>query len=196
MLVTIDEVATGALVNAIAVAGRRLSVAFTFMRRQRGHDLTIARWFGTYELISQVPDLPDLDDAARERLAAVLGGEEFQAGLQELLAVRLTDAPDADADRARDVLGLTLTGTDPAVAQAVTDYYDNEIGALVARLEADDAPLLAQIRFDAFATRIVSILNAIERHTAALTARPDQRTETDLRMIRQVLKFAMTCSMT
>jgi hypothetical protein len=60
---------------------------------------------------------------------------------------------------------------------ALAGYYDDQIGALVARLEADDPALLAQIRGDAFATRMINILNAIERHTAALTARPDRRTE-------------------
>ena len=180
MLVNIDEVATGVLVNAIAVAGRRLSAAFGYMpRRRREHDLTVARWFGTYELTSQLPDLPNLTAAAEERLAAILGSDEFQAALQELLAARLTDAPDTDATRAREVLGLTLIATDPEIVQALTNYYDDEICALVARLEADDPPLLTQIRADAFATRMVSILNAIERHTAALSARPSQRTESD-----------------
>jgi hypothetical protein len=47
----------------------------------------------------------------------------------------------------------------------------------VARLEADDPPLLAQIRSEAFSTRLINILNAIERHTAALSARPGRRTE-------------------
>lgn len=180
MLVNIDEVATGALVNAIAVAGRRLSGAFGSMpRRRREHDLTVARWFGTYELTSHPPNLHNLAAAADEGLAAILGGDEFQAALQELLAARLTDAPDTDAARAREVLSLTLIMTEPDLAMALTSYYDDEICALVARLEADDPPLLAQIRADAFATRMISILNAIERHTAALSARPSQRAESD-----------------
>lgn len=139
MLVNIDEVATGALVNAIAVAGRRLSGAFGSMpRRRREHDLTVARWFGTYELTRYPPDLHNLAAAADEGLAATLGGDEFQAALQELLAARLTDAPDTDAARAREVLGLTLITTESDIVQALTSYYDDEICALVARLEADD----------------------------------------------------------
>jgi hypothetical protein len=94
-----------------------------------------------------------------------VSGDEFQAALQELLAARLTDAPDNDAVRAREVLGLTLTATEPEITQALINYYDDEICALVAGLEADDPPLLTQIRADAFATRMVSILNAIP-HTS------------------------------
>ncbi len=179
MLINIDEVATGVLVNAIAVAGRRLSAAIGSLPRHREHDLMVARWFGTYELTTQLPDLPNLGAAAEERLKAALSSDEMQAALQELLAARLTDAPETDATRAREVLGHTLVAAGPEIAQALTDYYDDEICALVARLEAADPPLLAQIRTDAFAARMVSILNAIERHTAALTSRPSQRAEKD-----------------
>jgi hypothetical protein len=49
MLINIDEVVTGALVNAIALAGRRISVAVDGLRgRRRVSDLTAARWFETY----------------------------------------------------------------------------------------------------------------------------------------------------
>jgi hypothetical protein len=171
VLINIDEIVTGALVNAISAAGRRLSVALgSLPRRRRSHDVTVARWFGTYELTREPP-------AIAEDLADTLRGDEVQAALQELLAARLTDAPEADAIRAREVLRLTL-GASPEAA-TLADYYDDEICALVARLEADDAPMLAQIRAEAFATRMISILNAIERHTAALKARPGRRTEAD-----------------
>ena len=48
---------------------------------------------------------------------------------------------------------------------------------LVARLEGEEPPLLEQIRSEAFSTYMITILNAIERHTAALTTKPSQRTE-------------------
>ena len=173
-MINIDEVATGALVNAIAVAGRRLSVALSSLpRRRREHDLTVARWFETYQLTGKMPDLVDLSPALRHQLA----GDEVQAALQELLAARLTDASEADATRARDLLHQAIATAAPASAEPLADYYDDQICALAARLQADDPPLLAQIRAEAFSTRMIAILNAIERHSAALATRPDRRTE-------------------
>jgi hypothetical protein len=181
MLINIGDVVDGALVNAIALTGGRVSAAIQGYRgRRRAEDLSVARWFGTYRLTSEVPDLPELSPALTQRLADLLRGDEIQAALQELLAARLTGAPETDAASARQALSLTLTAAGPGTGlagDALAGYYDDQIGALVARLEADDPALLAQIRGDAFATRMINILNAIERHTAALTARPDRRTE-------------------
>ena len=181
MSINIGDVVDGALVNAIALTGGRVSAAIQGYRgRRRAEDLSVARWFGTYRLTSEVPDLPELSPALTLRLADLLRGDEIQAALQELLAARLTGAPEKDAASARQALSLTLTADGPGTGlagDALAGYYDDQIGALVARLEADDPALLAQIRGDAFATRMINILNAIERHTAALTARPDQRTE-------------------
>ncbi len=178
MLISPDEVITGSLVNAIALMGRRISVAVVGMRK--AEDLTIARWFETFRLTESVPDQPELSMASRDQLAAILKGDEIQAALQELLAARLTDAPETDASRARKVICLTLTIADPDAArfaEALATYYDDQICGLVARLEGKDPPLLAQIRSDAFSTRMINILHAIERHSAALTSRPDYRTE-------------------
>ena len=181
MLVNIGDVIDGALVNAIALAGRRISVAVGGLRgRRRADDVSAARWFETYSLTGRPLDLPGLSEDLAQQLAGVLDGDEFQAALQELLAARLTDAPETDASAARRMLTMTLivTAADAAsVADALAGYYDDQISALVARLEADDPPLLAQIRSDAFSTRMINVLNAIERHSAALTIRPIPRTE-------------------
>lgn len=181
----IDEVATGVLVNAIAVVGRRLSKVIGGWRgRGRMEDLYTARWFETYRLTSRMPPLPAMEPASAERLADVLRGNEIQAALQELLAVRLTDAPEAEATRAHQVLWQTLATADYDVAPfagVLAEFYDHQICALVAHLEADDRKLdnklLAQIRLEAFATRLISIVRAIERHAAALAARPSQPSE-------------------
>jgi len=61
MLVNIGDVVDGALVSAIAVAGRRISVAVDGLRgRRRLNDLTAARWFETYRMTSEAPALPEL----------------------------------------------------------------------------------------------------------------------------------------
>jgi hypothetical protein len=180
MLIIPAEIITGTLVNAIALVGRKISVAVADFRRADDEDLTTARWFETFRLTGNVPDQPDLSLASRDQLAAILNGDEIQAALQELLAARLTNAPEADTSRARNAICLTLSTADPGTsrfAEALATYYDDQICALVAHLEAKDPPLLAQIRSEAFSTRMINILHAIERHTAALISRPDHRTE-------------------
>ena len=181
MLINIGDVVDGALVNAIALVGRRAIMAAGSLRgRRQAGDVYAARWFETYSLTATPPDLPGVSGDLALRLAGVLDGVEFQAALQELLAARLTDAPEASATAARQVLTVIIIRAvaDAApVADVLAGYYDDQICALVARLEVDDPPLLAQIRSEAFSARMIHVLNAIERHTAALTTRPAQRTE-------------------
>jgi len=182
-VINLDEVAVGILVNAISSTGRWLGTAATSAASGRGRfaeDLSIARWFETYRVTSRVPDLPDLSPAATSRLAELLRGDDVQAAVQELLAARLTDAPETDAARAREAFVLTLTSADQeisAYAAALADYYDDEISELVGRL--GESPLLTQIRSEALSARMIAVLNAIERHTAVLSTRPRLRTEAD-----------------
>ena len=160
----IDEVTAGVLVSAIGATGKWLATAARAPRGRKAEDLSIARWFETYKLTRAVPDaLPALSPSDAE----VLRGPAIQAALQELLAARLTDAPETDAARAREVFIRTL----PAAAP-LADFYDDEICALVARLETSEPKLLATIRSDAYNARLVSAVKAIERHTAALTNAP------------------------
>jgi tetratricopeptide (TPR) repeat protein len=179
MLIIPDEVVTGALIDAIAVVGRQISKVASGLRKP-DEDLATARWFETFRLTGALPDQPDLSLASKDRLAEVLSGAEIQAALQELLAARLTDAPETDASQARDAVRAAVTTADPdaaAFAGVLADYYDDQICGLVARLEAEEPPLLAQIRSEAFSSRIISILHAIERHTAALA--DDERRPSD-----------------
>lgn len=181
MDLNVSEIVDGALINAIAVIGRRVSVAIDgALERRRADDLSTARWFETYRFTREVP--PDLvkESPVRGRLAKILNGDDIQAALQELLAARLTDAPENAAKRVRELLDMTLraAGSDVAkYAEELANYYDDQICDLVARLEGEEPPLLAQIRSEAFSTYMIAILNAIERHTAALTTRPSQRSE-------------------
>ena len=170
MLINPGEVITGALVNAIAVVGRQVGKTASGLRKP-DDELTTARWFETFRLTGTLPELPHLSAASGERLAGILAGAEIQAALQELLAARLTDAPESDASRARDAVRVALSTAGPDTAkfaEALAGYYDDQICGLVARLEAEEPPLLAQIRSEAFSSRMISILRAIEQHTAAL----------------------------
>jgi len=180
-MVTIPpDILHGLLVNAISATGRMIVGSASNMRSHRSADeLDIARWFDTYQITGDGPDLPEPD---ANQIKAVLRSDEAQAVLQELLAARLTDAPETDIPRIRTAWELsfaqdTLFKLDTKLVGTLFDYYDSKICELVARLEASAPPALAQIRSDASSTRILHVLNAIERHTAALSARPDERTE-------------------
>jgi hypothetical protein len=122
MLINLGDVIDGALVNAIALAGRKLSMAVGGLRgRRRADDASVARWFETYSLTGTPLDLPGLSEDLAQRLAVVLGGDESQAALQELLAARLTDAPETDASAARQVLTLTLISAEADAAPVAPD---------------------------------------------------------------------------
>jgi hypothetical protein len=179
-MINIDEVGIKALTTAIGVFGPRIAAAAAKPRGRRADDLSVARWFETYRITGEFPDLPDLSPSLAEALADLLRNNGTQAALQELLAARLTDADEVEAVRAREVFCLTLSTANPAVSQfgpPLAEFYDDQISSLVARLEAAEPSMLAQIRSEAMSARMIAILRAIERHTAALTARPNSRTE-------------------
>lgn len=162
----IDEIIAGVLVDAIATTGRQLVMsAKGLVGRRRSDDLATARWFDTYRLTGDPPSFPDMASTMEERLAAVLRGNDVQAVLHELLAARLTDAPEADVERIRAVFDLTLDEESSelaAVGVELFDFYDEQICELVGRLEGSQSPLLAQIRAEAFTARMIAILGAIE----------------------------------
>ena len=175
----IDEVIAGVLVDAIAATARRLVASAKVLAiRRRSDDLAIARWFDTYRLTEDPPEFPNMASALTGRLAAVLRGNDTQAVLHEVLAARLTDAPEVDVERIRAVFDLTLGEESPelaAVGEELFGFYDGQICELVGRLEGSQSPLLAQIRAEALSARMVAILGAIEQHAAALLAAPGQQ---------------------
>jgi len=179
----INEVVAGVLTDAITAAGRRVAAAMPRPgRRHLSEALAIARWFDTYQLTESIPELPELSPEETTQLAEVLRGDEVQAVLHELLAARLTDAPETDMTRVRATFDLTLRVGDPGIGQLAVvlfDYYDAEICELVGRLESAEPATLDQIRSEAAGIRMIAILHAIERHTSALSGRPAARTETD-----------------
>ena len=110
-MISLDEVATGVLVNAVTAVGGWLGTAAGSAHSGRGRateDLAVARWFETYQVTSRVLDLPGLSSSSASMLTELLRGDDVQAAVQELLAVRLTDGSNADAARARQAFVLTL----------------------------------------------------------------------------------------
>lgn len=179
----ISEIVAGVLVNAITATGQRLGTAVLAAPSRKGaEDLAVARWFDTYRLTGEPPELPGLSAAMTDRLGVRLQGNEIQAVLHELLAARLTDAPEADVDRIRILFDWTLSADDEelaSVAADLFDYYDGQVADLAGRLEGSEPALLRQIREEALSARMIAILHAIERHTAALSSQRGQRSQDD-----------------
>jgi hypothetical protein len=160
----LDEVVAGILVDAIAATGRRLG-AYALAGRNRGADLGIARWFDTYQLTADPPEFAGLSAGLVGRLEEFLQGDDMQAVLHELLAARLSDAPEADVAQIRTVFGLALNADLPDLASFGAElfgYYDSQICELVGRLEGSEPALLGQIRAEALSSRMIAILGAIE----------------------------------
>jgi len=175
----LTEVADGTLISAVGAFGRWLAAAVSKPGGRQAEDLLIARWFEIDHFTKTVPEFPGMSEADGQRLARILGGDEIQATLQELLCARLTDAAEAYARGAREAFRLTLVTADSgfaACAEKLADYYDDRISGLVADLEAAEPSALPQIRAEALSSRMIAVLDAIARHTAALAA-ADTRTE-------------------
>jgi hypothetical protein len=108
-----------------------------------------------------------------QRLGGFLQGDDVQAVLHELLAARLTDAPEADVERIRTVFDLALSADLPelvSVGAELFSYYDSQICELTGRLEGTEPAMLAQVRAEALSARMIAILGAIERHASALSS--------------------------
>ena len=175
----LNQAGANALTAAVGLLDSRLAAAAQRRGRAAGY-LPVRHWFETYKLTKGFPELPGLTDKLALPLIDVLGGDSMQAAFQELLAVRLTDAPEVEASRAREVFFLTLTTADSALSPfcpPVVEYYDEEICSLVSRLDAVEPGLLTQIRSETLSARITAVLDAIERHSAALSVRPQPADE-------------------
>ncbi|MEU6377073.1 NACHT domain-containing protein [Streptomyces sp. NPDC046909] len=186
------EVAAGVLVEAIAGTAR-------WLRREsaRGDsaEQALIRWFDTYELTppESGPTLPD--GVPEEPVAEFFRGDDSQAVLHELLAARLTDAPEsviaqlrqaytASARAALPPVLATAAQPDPdalaeGLAEEFFDHCDLRIATLVGQLAATDAVLVDRIRQQAFSSRITAVLGAIERHTRALSLRDSESLAAD-----------------
>lgn len=178
------EIGADVLAGVVTATGRW--IASSAMAAHRGkrarRDADIAVWFGTYELVGE--GFPGLDGAPEEAVGEWLRRNDVHAILHELLATRITDAPEADVERLRDALRRTARGLAAhpdagsgtvdtgKIADAFFDWADQEICALVARFEARDPQRWRGARDDAFNARVVAVLNAIDRHLSALDADP------------------------
>jgi hypothetical protein len=81
MLVNVDEIINGALLNVLTVAGRRVAVAISSRRERQDADL--ARFF-----VTRADAAVHLTGISPE-ISTLVNGPECQAALHELLAARM-----------------------------------------------------------------------------------------------------------
>jgi hypothetical protein len=175
----LDETAAELLASVIIAAGRRLRLALASPRGRMQADIDLARWFDTYALNNV--SLPALSEyVGDDQLAALLQGNAIQAVLHELLAARLTDAPEAEVER---LSGLFAAAGNEVLSRADSErlfaFFDDQICDLVGRVSGADPELLRQIRQEAFLARIVA---AIDRHSEASARRRDPAGDRDFVM--------------
>jgi hypothetical protein len=114
----VAAVADGVLVNAVWAVGQM--VARPGESRRTAAGLGTAAWADTERLIKDAladvtasREFPALSEQDAAELTVALERHEVQGALQALLAVRLTDAPEADAAKAREAVRLALSKTAP-----------------------------------------------------------------------------------
>lgn len=184
MVGVLEEVVTGALADVVSVTGQWLGAALINSRGRGYRDMVeLIRWFDTYQLTDSNLELTGLPEGvAPELLAGALQRDEFHSVLHELLAVRLTGAPESDARSVRAGLHLTLATMLPVagtLADALFEYYDGQICGLVGRLAGANPGLLEKVRQEALAVRTIAVLRAVERHTAALAGQQNPQADAE-----------------
>ncbi len=173
----IEATLTGVLTDAIHAAGAWLARAVAARKgRPSEQDRFIAEWFDSYELVSGLTAPPALPTGTNEQtVAAWLQSHESQAVFQELIVVRLTDAPLSDLDCVRQNLRFTCLDAFPdlqvsdanRLSDAIFDASDFQLIELMGRLESGREAFRTQVRQAAFDGRHAALLRAIERHTNA-----------------------------
>lgn len=179
-----NELVTELAVGVVASLGHKMAQPLrTLKDRGVRAELELAAWFDTYQLTDPTPlGLPPLPEGlTRRQLEEFLRGDGVHAVLHELLAARLTDAPE------QDIAGLraTFTRVGTRAAPPLTAPYlgklfaafDHLLAGVADRLEKARPKDFELIRTQARAARITAILGAIERHAQALAGDADVAAE-------------------
>jgi hypothetical protein len=186
--------------DAVTAAGTWLAKAVAASRGRPGErDRAIAEWFDEYELARGLAVVPVLPDGLREEtVAAWLESHETRAILQELIVVRLTDAPPTDIDRVRQNLRYACLDTFPELgteisynlSDAIFEAADHEILELMGRIESSNPKFRQKVRQGAFAGRSMALLQAIERHTDSQAERTPAARIKEREFIEQYRRIA------
>lgn len=180
----LDAIVSEALAEVIVSTGRWIATGASAPRGRKNKEaIEIASWFDTYKLTAAVPEIDELSsNVSPDLLTYALRSDEIQTVLHELLAARLTDAPEADINRVRSNFKSEFSAAIPgngieSLGDTLFSYYDSEICILVGRLEGMSISTLPQIRSEAFFARTIAVLNAIEKHASSLAGRVDSEVE-------------------
>ncbi|NUP53302.1 MAG: NACHT domain-containing protein [Catenulispora sp.] len=187
----LEEVVIGALANLVsdvlsATARQLGAVRRAFGERRHSADLELATYFDTYTFVQDAA--PGLARRLEVAVGAVevdafaqrIASDRCHAVLHELLAARLTHAPEQQLGRLRDAFSravgpLGVLGSEPA--DAAFEYLDDKLCQAVARLESALPDAARRLRDRAIGHRIIAILDAIERHQATLAEDADPGTD-------------------
>lgn len=222
------DILDGEIVNAAWAVAQMATKPRT--SRRAALDLDTAAWADTERLIRDTLSeitvnhaISDWSDEEAAKIKAALKQHVVQGALQALLAVRLTDAPETDAAKAREAVRLALINASPLsdfempkkvtirpmagsttstvsddssnhghgpIATSLSEYFDDKICGLVATLEGQVGFAgLAQVRAEAYNSRIVALLGTLVELVKALDhTDQDRRVETEFieRYRRQV----------
>ncbi|MDF5753039.1 NACHT domain-containing protein [Spongiactinospora sp. TRM90649] len=169
----IEGIISGLIVEAATLMGRRLRVAIRSTGNARKADLEVVRWFDTYKMVNSGPEIT-VDETFTQQLAQALRSSTVHAIIHELLAARLTDAPENEVERLEVALHDALSAEGCGeISESVFASFDHHICTLVGQLSTDKSGALAQLRQEAFLGRLNATLSAIERHAAVLARRHD-----------------------
>jgi NACHT domain len=175
MLVNWSDILDGEIVNAAwAVAG---IVAKPRTSRRTAAALDTAAWADTERLIRDALggiaadlQLPESHEDEAAELAAAVRRDEVQGALRTLLAVRLTDASEADAAQAREAVRLALAAG-PASPEGAAAITDDGLIKFKAWSPRRDQPLAGSIG-DRYARRLSEYL---DERVCALVAKLEGR---------------------
>ncbi|GGS07894.1 hypothetical protein GCM10010269_53720 [Streptomyces humidus] len=178
----LQQAAGGVIASVIGATATRLGVTLRSLgSRGLKEDEEVVKWFNTYTVAESAPRISTLPTGVPEsELCRILESSAFHSVIHELLAARLTDAPEADVQDIRKVFELTLGYANPAVdisdfSDALFDYYDAEISSIVGRIQGASPEFLPRLRSEAFAARMVSSLKALERRVRSYDTADPQR---------------------
>ncbi|MEU5543562.1 NACHT domain-containing protein [Streptomyces sioyaensis] len=191
-----QQAASGVIASVVTATGARFGVTLKAMgNRALKEDEEIVKWFNTYRITESRPEITELPEGVSEsELYEILRSDGFHSTVHELLAARLTDATDEEIQRIHEIFRLTLSSirTDvdlDEVSDALFDYYDGEICGIVGRLQGASSEFLPRIKSEAFSTRMIASLRAIERRLESFgTSSPKEEREFIRRYRNHVLE--------
>jgi hypothetical protein len=184
--IDVDEFVTELAVSIVCSLGQKLATPLRTLKDRRVRDdLELATWLNTYKLIEPIPlGLPPCPRECTEAdLDELLKRDDVHAVLYELLAARLSDAPQLDIGRLRAAMqriDIARVNTWPTeYLGALFDAFDRILSGVASRLEKERPRDLMQIRAQAHTARIAALLGAIERHVEVLAGETDPTAERD-----------------